>query len=1319
MIFPKQRLLFLWIGILSFIAAFVWSMLYKNEANTLRYKKSIENYLFLEEGKATRLLEDRDFIQKLIINKPSDAPEIMQATEKLKNEKFSFVIYQNNTPVYWTRNDIVPILDPDSTAPVYNKTIAKFVKQDESQYEQRKRIYKTNDSTNITALILIPIKKTYKSFEGKYLHAYFPASGGIPTQLILEDQNRHETLKNFITTTDNPQTILCYLKSDEATADETHDMGMFLFFILGFVCIGFFGDDLAKQLLKHYKQPTLGISFFLFFAGLLRVIIYLIQTRTWLPTLKVSMGDSAGTFITSLPQLWIDTLFCFWIAVFINRHLVFAHSANLDIWKRAVLSPLYYIIIVWLNISTIGIFDDLVTTSNGIITFDSLTEFNFRSVSALCAVSIFMFSVFLISERMMRLAGSLNLSMAFQISAAIEACLLGWVTFEMLNLHHDLPNWVYIIYISAYLVFMHYFVMDKRPTIVWLVAWLVLFSFAESFFISHFNEVKEKSMFVSYAKRLSMPRDSLAERYILILKRSIENDPVIKAALMNDALKEIKEENNVMKDEQNPAVIALVKDSALITQSASIKIDSRIQAHFDSISYLNSHYDFNFFGFRRNSVAVIQENDADLKDFKTKHDLGVQVGISKRLHLWSNKDGDWAYLDYAEIVQALKPDDPIQIALKITRKDKVSGVLSNELLSDNNFKGMRDLSKLEYGVYKNGKRIEPNFTGVKLLLNKDEIPPRDSSIFFQDSEKRGIIYRNHEGTIVKISRDNVISSQTLALCAFIIIVWAFLLFCMALINNYLSFLPPFMNFSFSLSYNRSFSNGLMMPLIAFLFASYIIIFYFNMRYTEDSKDTLITHELSIKYDPIVSQLFEQIVNAPVDSLGVSANNRTTSSFLDNILKKYGQLNETALHIYDPHGYLLATTETNLFDKGIISRYMNSVAYCKLSSDETNSSFKSDEHIGNFHYKTNYYNILGNDKKLIGFLETPLYSGDRNIKLSAYSTRSSNLFYLAILFLLGIMAVYEITKRNMRPIKDIADKLQRMTIGSKAENERIEWSRNDEIGVVVNAYNNKIEELKDSFEKIAEAERAMAWKNMAQHVAHEIRNPLTPIKMVVSHLSFIKDIDDATFKEIALRSAQLILDQVETLERITNEFAFFAKMPQNANNTAFELNELINSVTSLFISGNTDKNIKVLINLPDEALFIYADKNHLLGAFNNLIKNAIQAIPNDRQGVVRVSLYRQKTKAIIRISDNGVGIPKAAVDKVFGQNFTTKLQGSGIGLYYTKQIVQSAGGKIYFDSVEDIGTDFFIELDIYDNAPEEEKKLPIEEKKIIEKGLVKQ
>ena len=1279
MIFQKQRLLFLWIGIFSFIAAFVWSMLYKDEANTLRYKKQIENYLHAEEIKADKILEDKNLIQKLIAKNPQDDKYISEITDKLYQEKFSFAVYKNNQPIYWTRNDVVPPPPELNAGNInYNKTLVKFITHYESQYEQRQRIfYNAGDSTNVVATVLIPIKKAYKSFEGKYLHAYFPASNDIPAQLNVDTVMR----RNFITTNDNPTTVLCYLKSDEANADEWHDVGMFSFFIIGFICIGFFGDNLAKQLLKHYKQPVIGISFFIFFAILLRLIIYLIQTRIWLPTLKVSIGDSSGTFISSLPQLWIETLFFFWIATFFNRNLVITKSETLEVWKRAVLSPLYYIVIVGLNIVSIGIFDDLVTSSNGIISFDSLTEFNWRSVSSLCAVSIFIFSVFLISERMTRLAVNLNLSAAFQISAAAEACLLGWVIFEMLDIHHDLSNWVYVLYISTYILFMHFFVLEKRHTIVWLVAWLVLFSFTEAFFIAHFNQVKEKHMFVSYAKRLSVPRDSLAERYISILKRGIESDPFIKSAFFND---------------ESESVNKVFSDTSIATAHLSrIQIiERRIQEHFDSISYLNSHYDFKYFGFSRNGVAVLQEKDANLVDFKGKHDSGVPVGNSKRLRLWSDKAGDWAYLDYVEIPQPFAPDNPIKIAMKITRNDKISGVLTNELLSDNNFKGMKDLSKLEYGVYKNGIRTEPNTTGVKLILNKDEIPALDASEFFENSEKRGIIYRSKDGTIVKISRDNVLSSQALALCAFIIIVWTFLLLFLAFLNNFIPFLPTFMNFSLSLSYNRSFSNRLMLPLIAFLFISYIIIFYFNMRYTEDSKDVLINHELNIKYEPIVAQLFEQIVNAPPDSLSKD------SPYLNKLLQKYGQTNETALHLYDANGYLIATTETNLFDKGLISRFMNAAAYRKLYDAEETGSFKSDERVGSFQYKTNYYNILNNNKKLIGFLETPLYTGERNLKLSAYSTRSSNLFYLAILFLLGIMAVYEITKLNMRPIKDIAEKLKHMTIGNKAENERIEWSRDDEIGVVVNAYNNKIEELKDSFEKISEAERAMAWKSMAQHVAHEIRNPLTPIKMVVSHLSFIKDLDDATFKEIALRSAQLILDQVETLERITNEFAFYAKMPQNANNLTFELNELINSVTNLFISGNNDKNVKIIISLPEEPLYIYADKNHLLGAFNNLIKNAIQSVPADRQGIVRVSLYRQKTKAIVRISDNGIGIPKEAAEKVFGQNFTTKLQGSGIGLYYTKQIVQSAGGKIYFDSVEDIGTDFFVELDIFDKTPEE-------------------
>jgi two-component system, NtrC family, nitrogen regulation sensor histidine kinase NtrY len=144
---------------------------------------------------------------------------------------------------------------------------------------------------------------------------------------------------------------------------------------------------------------------------------------------------------------------------------------------------------------------------------------------------------------------------------------------------------------------------------------------------------------------------------------------------------------------------------------------------------------------------------------------------------------------------------------------------------------------------------------------------------------------------------------------------------------------------------------------------------------------------------------------------------------------------------------------------------------------------------------------------------------------------------------------------------------------------------------------------------------------------------------------------------------------------------------------FVFNDLVSSVANLFSHPEDDKEIEFSLNIPDERYTVYADRSLLVNALNNLVKNAIQAIPHDRKGRVSVSLYRRNSVAIVRISDNGMGIPKDIQDKIFSPNFSTKAYGSGIGLLITKNIIQSVNGKIYFESVENEGTEFYVELEI--------------------------
>jgi nitrogen fixation/metabolism regulation signal transduction histidine kinase len=274
-------------------------------------------------------------------------------------------------------------------------------------------------------------------------------------------------------------------------------------------------------------------------------------------------------------------------------------------------------------------------------------------------------------------------------------------------------------------------------------------------------------------------------------------------------------------------------------------------------------------------------------------------------------------------------------------------------------------------------------------------------------------------------------------------------------------------------------------------------------------------------------------------------------------------------------------------------------------------------------------------------------------------------------------------------------VRRISLGSKTKNELIPWDKKDEISILIDAYNSKVSELEETYTRLSEIEREGAWRDMAKQVAHEIRNPLTPMKLIVQHLEMIRKQRPENLEEYLIRSNKVLLDQIDNLEKIVSEFANFAKMPQKAMSEKFVLNDVVSSVANLFNQKSEGRHIDFSLNIPNERFVIYADRSLLIGALNNLVKNAIQALPDDRDGHIEVNLYRQKDIAIIKISDNGSGIPKEIQDKIFSPNFTTKAYGSGIGLLITKNIIQAMNGKIYFETEENSGTDFYVELDIID------------------------
>jgi two-component system, NtrC family, nitrogen regulation sensor histidine kinase NtrY len=1252
MVLNRKLLKLLWIGLGLFIAAFAWDAYFSGDGNMRRYKTAIESYLHATEKRADAVMADAEFIGRRLQGSRvgNRYEQDLKKTEALRNEIFNFCIFKDDSLVFWSRNDVLPLWS-DFSDTIRNKTITKCVTLRESNYELRYRNEFDKYKNKVILATLIPIKHAYSTLEGEYLESHFPASSAIPAEL-----NLGETKGLFpIVTSDNK--ILTYLDSDETYADLTHDIGVFLLLFSGFFLLGIFGDKIAKQMLAQYQSPLSGVLFLFSCMALMRITVLWIQKSELLPFLDLGMGDFYNAvFVKSLAELIIDTGFLFWFAIFFNGQFKLQDFTGQPLWIRLSLGAAFYSVIVLLMILCIGIVNDLVLNWNHLLAFDNLSDFNAQSIIALLGIGIILLSIFLVSHRLITTLNELLVSNLEHFVAVDVAVCVGGFLFE--NYELSLPTWMYIIFIFVYIGLFHQFIRYKRPGLIWLVQWVIIFSAIIAFFISRFNLQKDLKTLEDFSYTLANEQDIIAEKRIQFLTASIEKDPTIQTLSIFP--------------------IRLDIDPRRIAERISLK--------FNNDDYLSNHYSFRYVTHYQNGEALIQSDSVNLHSLMQKREMGKILDTSNHVTFWSDKKGQFAYLAVAKV--PVMPNNPIYVEMEFKREDKLSSRVFTELFTDKNYKSLPRLNDYSYAIYKNGECKEQNQTGFySHYLNKKDLPVDGESLKFTAEGKRDeLTYRSPEGVVVKIGKERAISSRGIALGMYLVLILSFLLFTLSALNHYVKFLPHIVQFPFSISFNSSLRNRILFPSITFILISYVAIFIFTVRYFKNVDERYYNTELESKSDFLVSGAVTEIKE-------MHDYNIDTSSNISKMLMNYSERFQTALHIFDTEGYLVATTEKNIFDKdkGITSKRMNPVAFMHLKSGE--KIMKSDEQIGKFHYRSAYYAVEDNQGKQFAFLELPFYSRDRKQRVDVSQTWTYTATILTMLMVLGICIIYIRTSKNIEPIQHIADRLSRLRLGNKERNEPIPWDKKDEIGVLIEAYNNKVAELEETYGRLGEAEREGAWRDMAKQVAHEVRNPLTPMKLIVQHLEMMRLQKNDNLEEYLIRSNKVLLEQIDSLEKIVSEFASFARIPQKANNEMFIFNDLVSSVANLFSQPDEDKEIEFFLNIPEERYTVYADRSLLVNALNNLVKNAIQAIPRDHKGRVSVSLYRRNSLAVVRISDNGSGIPKDIQDKIFTPNFTTKAYGSGIGLLITKNIIQSVNGKIYFETVENEGTDFYIELEI--------------------------
>ncbi len=383
-----------------------------------------------------------------------------------------------------------------------------------------------------------------------------------------------------------------------------------------------------------------------------------------------------------------------------------------------------------------------------------------------------------------------------------------------------------------------------------------------------------------------------------------------------------------------------------------------------------------------------------------------------------------------------------------------------------------------------------------------------------------------------------------------------------------------------------------------------------------------------------------------------------------------------LSLYDADGKLVSTSQREIFDLGLQSPNVNPIVFSELVEKE-NLSLIADETIGELEYKVSYATINNDDNEIAGFIAMPFFDSRNHLKRQQLEVFGSLIDIFGLIFIIAILFGSMILNNLMQPLRMVAEKISHITL--QEENKPIVYDSSDEIGSLVRDYNSMLVKLEQSKSALARSQKEVAWKEIAKQVAHEIKNPLTPMQLKIQQL--LRKHEEGSKDHETLSS---LLIQVDTMSQIASSFSAFAEMPV-PDNTTLDFSRLLHQVIGLYHTDDVNINSEI-----EDELFIHADKDIFQRIINNIILNAIQSVENKRANIL-VKLSSKVDKCELMVQDNGKGIKEELKDKIFLNYFSTKSSGSGIGLALAKKGIENAGGNIWFESSENEGTSFFITM----------------------------
>jgi signal transduction histidine kinase len=975
----------------------------------------------------------------------------------------------------------------------------------------------------------------------------------------------------------------------------------------------------------------------------------------------------------SLGDLFINSAFFCWLVLFSWQKIRATGFYDLSFKRRFLKGVIGSLAVVFVTFLIAYIIRSLAADSS--ISFDVInvfsitwyTVFGFITLSIL-AVGYYYFMK--IMTPLLQLSFNNNI---FPVYLIVAAAGLSFLTFEV-----DNPLLVFYIIVLGWMIFYIWLsgiktfgINNQRQTMAGGLFWIFIFSVSITAIIIDANREKEWQYRTQFAERLNRKTDPYNEQELSIPLSYIDNTFLA---------------NNFYRFSTEQASAVLLRDSILRTDYIR-DYNSRLYV-FDSRRnplYNDQPEDYNTL----ETIIDIQArktNFADLYYFTNRDNKntfifnraitdtsGTTIGY---LFLLLDRGNDNMELE----AQLFKPTD--RDNLSISQNYSYSVYLNDTLnivssYSKYPFHTILKPSDRQAGTVV--KRFNNRYTE---LWYKAKNYANNTTVVTGKDGKPMIVARNDK--IIVVAKKEVGVLEAITLFSYIFCIFLFLVGLFNALTLLLRIGGDLKEFRRVIEWNirtQIHSTIIFISILSFTIIGISTISFFTVRYGQNNEE-----RLSRTMDITTTQMQKKLDDRHVIDELLPIYDSVSNQEVVKVVNEVADVHSVDVNVYDTTGRLYVTSQPIIYREGFFNKQMDPMGFYHLNHLHE-VQYVQQEKLENISFMSIYAPLRSKNGRTYAYINIPYFLSQQEIKQEISNFLVTIINLNAFIFLVsGVIALF-ITNRVTRSFSLISEKMREVNLGRT--NEEIDWKRNDEIGGLVKEYNKMVKKLETSAQALARSEREGAWREMARQVAHEIKNPLTPMKLSIQFLQKSIDNNSSNVKELTNQVAKTLVEQIDHLSKIAFDFSQFANIG-NTNVEVFDINEVIRSLDNLYKASDESD---VRLNAIEGKVLIKADKTQMNRLFTNLIQNAIEACDGKDKCEVELSEMRVDGVVQISVKDNGEGIPKEMESKIFVPNFTTKSSGTGLGLAMCKGIAEQAGGMIWFETEKGVGSTFYVELPV--------------------------